>query len=181
MYDDDEQESPPIVVAAVAAGVTPLPFIGIYAIMFLIHGSIHPINPPDVTTTKGGEFVAGLVAAAVFILASVALLMFLNGRRRWPFVLTQLTVLGAAIAFFIDETAGGQTISFLVMLTSAAAILLAFAPQGWEHIRQTPPRMVARAYRRPVPPKVRIPAAVEAPEPMPVVEPVPDGQPAPSA
>ena len=71
MYDDDdEREAPPLVVGAVSAGVAPLPFIAVYAIMFLIHGSIHPVNPPDVTRTKGGEFAAGLVALAVFILAS---------------------------------------------------------------------------------------------------------------
>jgi hypothetical protein len=176
--DDDERESPPMVVGAVAAGVAPLPFIGVYAIMFLIHGSIHPINPPDVTTTKGGEFAAGLVALAVFILASAALLMFLNGRRRWPFALTQLAVLGAAIAFFVDETAGGQTVSFLVILTSVAALLLGFSPQGWEQVRRTPPRFIAIAYRRPVPPRVPVPTALEAPAPATVAEPFPGDVPA---
>ena len=69
--------------------------------------------------------------------------MFLNGRRRWPFVLIQLAMLGAAIAFFIDQTAGGQTISFLVILTSVVALVLAFAPQCWDYVRRTPPRFVA--------------------------------------
>jgi hypothetical protein len=165
VYDDDDRETPPMVVGAVAAGVTPLPFIGVYAIMFLIHGSIHPVNPPDVTRTKGGEFAAGLVALAVFLLASTALLMFLNGTRRWPFAVMQLAILGTAIAFFVDETKGGQTISFLVILTSVAALVLAFSPQGWEHVRRTPPRLVSLAYRRAVPPRVPIPAALEPPAP----------------
>jgi hypothetical protein len=150
-------------VGAVSAGVAPLPFIAVYAIMFLIHGSVHPVNPPDVTRTKGGEFAAGLVALAVFILASTALLMFLNGRRRWPFALIQLAVLGAAIAFFIDQTAGGQTISFLVILTSVAALVLAFAPQCWEYMRRTPPRLVARVYRSPAPPVAAPVVAEEVP------------------
>lgn len=164
MYDDEDRESPPVVVGAVAAAVAALPFIGVYAIMFLVHGSIHPVNPPDVTRTKGGEFGAGLVALAVFILASVALLMFLNGSRRWPFVVMQLAILGTAIWFFVDTTKGGPVISFLIMLTSFAAIVLAFAPQGWEHVRRRPPRLVSQAYLRPVPPVVAIPAAAPAPE-----------------
>jgi hypothetical protein len=145
VYDDEERETPPQVVGAVAAGVAPLPFIGVYAIMFLIHGSVHPVNPPDVTRTHGGEFAAGLVALAVFILATVAVLMFLNGTRRWPFVIMELAILGTATAFFIDETSGGPAISFLVMLTSFAAVVLAFAPQSWHHVGRTPPRLPARA------------------------------------
>jgi hypothetical protein len=163
VYDDDERDSPPLVVGAVAAGVTPLPFIGVYAIMFLIHGSIHPVNPPDVTRTQGGELAAGFVALAVFLLASVALLMFLNGTRRWPFAITQAAILGTAIWFFADQTKGGATVSFLVILTSVAALGLAFAPQGWEHVRRPPPRVVALIYRRPVPPRVALPGALEAP------------------
>jgi hypothetical protein len=167
--DDDERETPPLVVGAVAAGVAALPFIGVYAIMFLVHGSVHPVNPPDVTRTHGGEFAAGLVALAVFIVMSVAVLMFLNGTRRWPFVLVQLAVLGTAIWFFVDGTKGGPTISFFIMLTSFAAVVLACAPQGWDHVRRTPPRFVSLAYRRPVPPRVPIPA---------VIAPVPEDVPA---
>jgi hypothetical protein len=169
VYDDDERETPPLVVGAVAAGVAALPFIGVYAIMFLVHGSIHPVNPPDVTRTKGGEFAAGSVALVVFILASVAVLMFLNGSRRWPFLLVQVAVLGTAIWFYVDETKGGRGISLFIMLTSFAAVVLACAPQGWEHVRRTPPRLVSLAYRRPVPPRAPIPAVIApAPEDVPV-------------
>jgi hypothetical protein len=148
VHDDDVRDTPLAVVGAVAAGLMPLPFLAVYAVMFLVHGSIHPVNPPDVTRTKGGEFVVGLITLALFVLITVSLLWLLNARRRWPFVILQLAVLGTAIDFLVDGTKGGPVISFLIILTSLAAVVLAFAPPAWEHLGQAPPRLLARAYGR---------------------------------
>lgn len=146
MYDDDVRPTPPVVVGAVAAGTTPLPFLAVYTVMFLVHGSFHPVNPPDVTSTKGGEFVAGWIALALFIVTTVSLLQFLNGRRRWPFAIVQLGVLITAVDFVLDRTKGGTSISLLLVVTSLLALILGFAPASWQHVRFRRPGYVDSAY-----------------------------------
>lgn len=146
MRDEDEvRETPSAVVWAVAAGTAPLPFLAVYAVLFIIHGSVHPVAPPDITSTQHGEFVAGLIALGLFVVAVVALLWMLNGRRRWPFVLVQLGMLATAIDFFVDVTKGGRLVSFVVAVAAFVALVCAFLPQSWQHVGRTVPRL-----RRPV-------------------------------
>jgi hypothetical protein len=144
--DDDVRETPPAVVGAVALGTAPLPFLAVYTVLFLVHGSVHPVQPPDVTSTKQGEFIAGWIALGVFIVTAVSLLWLVNRRRRWPFVIVQLGILATAIDFLVDDTAGGQFISLLIVITSALALVLSFAPQSWEHVHQRAPSLLARLY-----------------------------------
>lgn len=135
MRDDDEpRATPPAVVGAVAVGTAPLPFLAVYAVLFIIHGGIHPVAPPDVTTTAHGELVAGIVALVLFVLVLVSLLWLLNGRRRWPFAIVQLAVLGTAFDFVLDATKGGTSVSILLIVTSLIALGCGFAPQAWEHV-----------------------------------------------
>jgi hypothetical protein len=122
---DEVRETPPAVVGAVAAGTAPLPFLAVYAVVFIVHGGFHPVFPPDITSTAHGELVAGIIALALFAVAVAALLWMLNGRRRWPFVAVQLGVLAAAVYFLVDGTKGGSVVSFLLAAASVAA--LAFA------------------------------------------------------
>jgi hypothetical protein len=139
--DDEDRDTPSSVVAAVAAGTAPLPFLAVYAVMFIVHGGIHPVAPPDITSTTHGELIAGIIALGLFIVAVVALLWMLNGRRRWPFVIVQAGLLATAVDFFLDDTKGGRMISFVVALAALAAIVFAFAPQSWEHVgRRRPTR-----------------------------------------
>ena len=65
-------------------------------VLFLVHGSVHPVQPPDVTSSKNGEFIAGWIALALFIVTAVSLLWLVNGRRRWPFAIVQLGILARA-------------------------------------------------------------------------------------
>ncbi|HEV7204442.1 MAG TPA: hypothetical protein VGN18_07500 [Jatrophihabitans sp.] len=146
MYDDEVRDTPPTVVGAVALGAAPLPFLAVYAVLFLVHGSIHPVQPPDITTSTGGEFVAGCIAAALFVVTIMALLWLLNGRRRWLFALVQLGVLGAAVDFLVDGTEGGSFVSFVIALTALGALVLAFAPASWRHVDRHAPRAVQRIY-----------------------------------
>jgi hypothetical protein len=142
--DDDDRETPSAVVWAVAAGTAPLPFIGVYAVLFIVHGTINPVAPPDITSTTNGELVAGIVAAVLFIVAVVSLLWMLNGRRRWPFVLVELGLLATAIDFFVDVTKGGRLISFVVAVTAAVALGCAATPQAFEYFGQRLPRLRRR-------------------------------------
>lgn len=146
--DDHVEPTPAPVIWSVALGVGPLPFLGVYAVLFLIHGLFYPVQPPDITSTRGGEAVAGAIAAALFVLGAVFLLWFLNGRRRWPFVLGQLATLATALDFVLDSTTGPPAVPALLAVTSLTALVLAAHPASWRHVGVRGPRVPARRRRR---------------------------------
>ena len=139
--EDEVRDAPPSVVWGVAAGTAPLPFLAVYSVMFIVHGGVHPVAPPDITSTQHGELVAGFIALGLFVVAIVALLWMLSGRRRWPFVLVQLGMLVTAIDFFADVTKGGRTVSLVVAVAAFAALCCAFAPGSWEHLGHGMPKL----------------------------------------
>jgi hypothetical protein len=151
--DDEVRETPPAVVGAVAAGTAPLPFLAVYAVTFIVHGGLHPVVPPDITDTARGELIAGIIALAVFVVAVLALVWMLNGRRRWPFVLVQVGVLVTTIDFVLDDTKSGRLISFVLGLAAVVALVLAFAGQSWDHVGR----------RRPGPRRRRMPPVGSGP------------------
>lgn len=146
--EDEARETPNAVVWAVAAGTAALPFLAVYAVMFIVHGGIHRVVPPDITSTSRGELIAGIVALAWFVVDLVALFWMMNGRRRWPFLLIQLGLLGTAIDFFIDVTKGGRFVSFVVALASLAAIVCALLPPAWEYFGRSAPHLRAATLGR---------------------------------
>ena len=139
--DDEVRETPNAVIWAVAAGTAPLPFLAVYAIMFIVHGGFHRVVPPDITNSAHGELIAGIIALALFVIDIVALFWMMNGRRRWPFLIVQLGMLATAIDFFIDVTKGGRFVSFVVGVAALAAIVCALVPQAWAYFDRTPPRL----------------------------------------
>src|ERR687887_2716699 len=139
--DEDEiRETPAAIVWAVAAGTAPLPFLAVYATLFIVHGGFHHVAPPDITSTQHGELVAGLVALGLFVVAVVTLVWMLGGRRRWPFALVQLGMLATAIDFFVNVTRGGRFVSFVVAVAALAALCFAFAPGSWQHFGRDVPK-----------------------------------------
>jgi hypothetical protein len=133
--DDEVQDTPPQVVGAIAAGVAPLPFLAVYALLFVIHGSVHPVIPPDITDSRRGELGAGLIALALFVVFLLSVLWLLNRRRRWPFVICQAATLATAVDFVIDRTTGPAAVSGLLAITSAAALVLAVLPAAARHVQ----------------------------------------------
>ena len=89
------------VVTSIALGVAPLPLLAVYAVVFIAHGTLYPVNPPDITGSKGGELLAGIAALVLFALITCTIVWFMNRRRRWPFLLGQLVTLVTAIWFVI--------------------------------------------------------------------------------
>jgi hypothetical protein len=146
--DREFHETPSTVVGAVAAGTAPLPFLAVYAVLFIVHGGVHKVAPPDITSTSHGELMAGIVALVVFLAGVVALLWMFNGTRRWPFVILQVGLLATAIDFLTDDTKGGRLISFVVALATVVALVLAFAPDSWEYVGRTRP--VRRRRKMPI-------------------------------
>ena len=145
--DDDDRPTPGVVTAAASIGTAPLPFLAVYTLLFLGHGLIHPVHPPDITSSQRGEVIAGCVTAVLFALLVTGIVMFVNGSRRWPFAVLQLAVAAAGVYFLVDGTKGGPVISVLLLLTAFLALVLAFAPDAWRHVYRRAPGAVARGYR----------------------------------
>ncbi len=143
--DDDDRQAPPTVVAAVACGTAPVPFLAVYAVMFLVHGSVHPVIPPDITSTTRGEFWCGVVAAVLFVACSVSLIWAISGSRRWPFAASQALLFAAAVYFLVDGTEGGTFVSTLIALATLAALVLVFLPVSSAHYARAVP---SRRHRR---------------------------------
>jgi hypothetical protein len=148
MVDEDGRPTPPAVTGAVSVGTAPLPFLAVYAALFLLHGGVHPVHPPDITNSQDGELVAGVITAVLFGIATLTLVWFLNRRRRWPFAFVQLVVLAACVDVLVDSTRGGRAIAVLLVITTLIALVLGFAPDGWTHVGRTCPPALIGPYRR---------------------------------
>jgi hypothetical protein len=146
--DDDMREAPPAVIGAVAAGVAPAPFLAVYAVLFISHGFLHPVQPPDITTSQTGEKIAGVTTAVLLLVMVLTIFWFLNGRRRWPFVIGQFATLVTAVDFVLDPTTGSPAVPAVLALTSAAALVLAFLPASSTWVRVRPRFLRRRAARR---------------------------------
>lgn len=133
-----------MVIGAVAAGVAPLPFLAVYAVLFISRGTVHPVQPPDVGDSKTSELLAGLLALALFVIGSLAAYWLLDGRRRWLFVVYQAALLATSIYLIIDRTSGSMTIPILLGITSLVALVLSMLPVTWEHLRQDVPPWLRR-------------------------------------
>lgn len=142
---DEDRETPPIVVGAVALGCAPLPFLAVYAVLFIVHGTVHPVVPPDIGNSKGDELVAGLVALAGFLVCALSTYWFLDGRRRWLFAAFQALVLATAIDFVVDSTKGSPDIPILLSITALIALVLTFLPASWQHVGREFPRRTQRS------------------------------------
>jgi len=134
-YDDIDREAPPVVVAAAAVGSVPVPFLAVYAVMFIVRGRFHPVVPPDVTSTQNGEFVVGIIAAVLFVLSFAAVIWMLNGTPRWPFVAVQVAVLAGAVDLVVDDTRAGGITAFVIGAAALVALVLAFLPQSGAYVR----------------------------------------------
>jgi hypothetical protein len=146
--DDDMREAPPAVIGSAAAGVAPTPFLAVYAVLFIAHGFFHPVQPPDITTTQTGEKMAGVIAAVLLLVIVLTIFWFLNGRRRWPFVIGQLATLITSVDFVLDPTTGSPAVPAVLALTSATALVLALLPasSAWVGMQ---PRLPRRRAERP--------------------------------
>jgi len=131
------------VVFAIALGVAPLPFLAIYAVLFIAHGWLHHVSPPDITGSNRGELVAGLIALALFVVVTVSISSFLNRHRRWFFGLCQLATLLASIYLFGTPTTGPSGIPIILIATSAISLAITVLPVSSRHVRAS--RTVPRA------------------------------------
>jgi hypothetical protein len=120
--DPHEADTPTPVITSIAAGVAPLPFLLVYSVIFIAHGYFWPVDPPDITTTRRGEGVAGLLAVLIALVIVLTLWWFLSTRRRWPHLLVQLAVLAVTIGFVAMPRTGSPTVPIALIVTSAVSL-----------------------------------------------------------
>lgn len=149
MDEDDMRDAPPVVIASVATGVAPTPFLAVYAVLFLAHGFLHPVQPPDITSTRGGEAAAGVITVVLLLAMIIALFWFVNGRRRWPFVIGQLATLVTSVDFLLDSTTGAPEVPAVLALTSATALVLALLPASGSYVGTRLPLPARWSARKP--------------------------------
>jgi len=145
--DEVPLETPGPVIGSIALGVGPLPFLAVYAVLFIVHGMFYPVQPPDITSTQTGEAVAGWISLALFLFGTLTLFWFLAGKVRWPFVLGQLATFATSVDFILDSTTGSPAVPSLLVLTSGLAVVLALVPASWEYMRHRPPTLPRRRRR----------------------------------
>lgn len=131
MSDDGNRETPPTVVGAIAAGVAPAPFLVTYSVLFILHGTVFPVDPPDITGSKGGEALAGVVVLAFLGVIVLGIAWLLSQQTRWLFLAGQATTLGVSIDLLLDPTSGKPAVPLVLAVTSTAAIALACVPVSW--------------------------------------------------
>jgi hypothetical protein len=131
MSGDGSRDTPSTVVGAIAAGVAPAPFLVTYSVLFILHGTVFPVDPPDITGSKNGEALAGVLALAFLAVIVVGLGLFLSQRTRWLFLVGQLATLGVSVDFLLDSTSGRPAVPFVLAITSTAAVVLGCVPASW--------------------------------------------------
>ncbi len=127
----DPNRTPATVVGAVAAGTVVVPFLIVYSFLFIVHGAFVQPDQPDITSSRGGELVAGLVALAFLLLVLWGMGRLHNGYDRWVFLLGQLITAGAALDLLLDSSSGEPQIPAVVLIAALAALVLAVLPPSW--------------------------------------------------
>lgn len=154
--DDWDEPSPPTVLAAMGFGFVPVPFLAMYAVLFISRGFIVPVTPPDVTGSATGEGWVGVGALVLIVAVSLAIAWYVAARRRWPFVVLQLAVVGFAVYCLYDRDTGPIWIPLVVLFCAVVALVCVFLPDS--HRRFPPPPRLRRGVRAPA-------GSVTAPEP----------------
>ena len=135
MTEPDPHRTPGIVIGAVAAATVVVPFLIVYAFLFIMRGLFVQVEQPDVTATRSGEAVAGFVALAFLILVLWGMLRLLNGSNRLIFWAGQLITAGAAARFLFDASFGQPQVPAVVLLAALLAILLSCLPPATRWVR----------------------------------------------
>jgi hypothetical protein len=134
MTEPDPTRTPATVIGAVAAGTVVVPFLIVYSFLFIVRGGFVQVEQPDVTASRSGELIAGLIALAFLIVVAWGIGRLLDGRDRWTFLAGQLITLTVAADFVLNSSFGGRPVSVVVLLAAALALLLTCLPPSWRWV-----------------------------------------------
>jgi hypothetical protein len=146
-----ESDMPPSAIAAVSLGIAPVPFLGIYATLFILRGTILPVSPPDITSTRGGEALSGVVALVYLIAIIVGVYLFLTQRDRWLLLVGQLVCLVVSVEFVLHPSSGDPGVPILLGATSALSIIFCLVGPSWAWVAGPGTRRIRLPHRRRAP------------------------------
>lgn len=135
MIEPDPRSTPPTVIGAVAAGTVVVPFLIVYAFLFIAHGAFVPVDQPDITDSRSGELLAGLIALGYLVFVLWGMGRLLNGWDRWVFAAGQLVTFGVALDFLLDSASGEPQVPAVVLGASLLALVLTCLPPSWHWVR----------------------------------------------
>jgi hypothetical protein len=135
MSEPDPTRTPPTVIGAVAAGTVVVPFLIVYSFLFIVRGGFVQVDQPDITDSRSGELVAGLIALAFLILVLWGMGRLLNGWDRWVFVAGQALTFGVALDLLLDRASGEPQVPAVVLCASLLALVLACLPPSWHWVQ----------------------------------------------
>lgn len=135
MTEPDPHRTPGTVIAAVSAATVVVPFLMVYAFLFIVRGLFVSVEEPDITSTRSGEAVAGFVALALLIFVFWGMIRLLNGQHRALFWVGQLIVAGGALRLLLDSSSGQPQIPIVVLIAAAGALTLSALPPSTRWVR----------------------------------------------
>lgn len=135
MSELDPTRTPPTVIGAVAAGTVVVPFLIVYSFLFIVRGAFVEVDQPDITGSRTGELVAGLVALCFLVLVLWGMGRLLNGWDRWVFCAGQLVTFAVALDLLLDASSGEPQVPAVVLGASLLAIVLACLPPSWQWVQ----------------------------------------------
>ena len=135
MREFDPNRTPGTIIGAVAAGTVVVPFLMVYAFLFIARGAFVNVGEPDITSSRTGETMSGLVALLFLALVLIGMARLLNGSGRWLFLLGQLITLATSVDFVLDSSRGEPQVPAVVLLGSLVAIVLALVRTSWAWVQ----------------------------------------------
>lgn len=131
----EEYRTPGVVIAAVAAATVVVPFLMVYAFLFIVRGMFVQVEQPDITDSRSGEAVAGFVALAFLVFVLWGMIRLLNGQRRPIFWLGQLITAGTAVKLLVDSSSGNPQVPAVVLAAALLALVLSVLPASTQWVR----------------------------------------------
>jgi hypothetical protein len=166
--EPDPRRTPGVVIAAVSAATVVVPFLMVYSFLFIMRGLFVQVEQPDITASRSGEAVAGLLALAFLIFVLWGMVRLLNGGNRLVFWAGQLLAAAAAARLLFDSSFGQPQVPAVVLLAALLAILLSCLPPATRWVRTAGgERPSAEATRQPEPEAGRQPESEAGRQPEP--------------
>ncbi|MGI8665480.1 MAG: hypothetical protein ACR2N4_05550 [Jatrophihabitans sp.] len=135
MTEPDPHRTPGLVISAVTAATVVVPFLLVYAFLFLVRGLFVQVEQPDITDSRSGEAVAGLIALAFLLFVLWGMISLLNGHRRPVFWAGQLITAATSAKFLLDSSSGDPQVPAVVLAAALLALGLSLSPPATRWVR----------------------------------------------
>ena len=136
MSDLDPNRTPGTVIGAVAAGNVVVPFLIVYAFLFIARGIFVSVSTPDITSSRTGEAIAGFVALIFLFFVFAGMGRLLNGRGRLVFLAGQAIVAVTSVWLLLDAASGEPEVPALTLIGALIALVLAVVPTSWAWVAE---------------------------------------------